>query len=60
MYSIPIKISPEWENDITIFIGNKGQFSSIKLSIEGKAGTKIMVRKPKGYYWGNVIFSSLF
>ena len=41
MYSIPIKISPEWENDITIFIGNKGQFSSIKLSIEGKAGTKL-------------------
>ena len=41
MYDIPIMISPDWENEITIFIGNKGQFSSMKLNIEGKAGTKI-------------------
>jgi len=41
MYNIPIKISSEWENDLTIFIGNKGQFSSIKLFVESKDGTQL-------------------
>lgn len=41
IYDIPLKISSEWENDLTIFIGNKGQFSSIKLFIESKNGTQL-------------------
>ena len=41
MYDIPLKISSEWENDLTIFIGNKGQFSSMKLFIESKNGTQL-------------------
>ena len=47
MYNIPIKISSEWENDITIFIGSKGQFSSIKLFVESKDGTQLWSDKRK-------------
>ena len=41
MYNIPIKISSEWENDLIIFIGNKGQFTSMKLFVESKNGTQL-------------------
>jgi len=47
IYSIPLKISSEWENDVTIFIGNKGQFSSIELFIENKDGTQLWSDKQK-------------
>ena len=41
IYNIPLKISSEWENDLTVFIGNKGHFSSIKLFVESKNGTQL-------------------
>ena len=47
MYNIPLVISSEWENDLTIFIGNKGQFSSMKLFIESKDGTQLWSDKRK-------------
>ena len=47
MYNIPLKISSEWENDLTIFIGNKGKFSSMKLFVESKDGTPLWSEKRK-------------
>ena len=47
IYNIPIKISSEWENDLTIFIGNKGEYSSIKLFFESKSGTQLWSNKRK-------------
>ena len=47
MYNIPLKISSEWENDLTIFIGNKGKFSSMKLFVESKDGTQLWSDKRK-------------
>lgn len=47
MYNIPLKISSEWENDLTVFIGNKGQFSSMKLFVESKDGTRLWSDKRK-------------
>jgi GWxTD domain-containing protein len=47
IYNIPLKISSEWENDITVFIGNKGQFSSMELFVENKYGTQLWSDKQK-------------
>jgi len=45
IYIIPIKIAPEWDGEITIFMGISENFSSIKLNIENKDGTKLWSTK---------------
>ena len=47
MYNIPLKVTSEWENDLTIFFGNKGKFSSMKLFVESKDGTQLWSDKRK-------------
>ena len=47
MYNIPLKVTSEWENDLIIFIGNKGKFSSMKLFVESKYGTQLWSDKRK-------------
>jgi len=41
IYIVPLKIDSDWDGEITIFMGISGKFSSMKLSIEGKAGTNL-------------------